>query len=63
MSTKKRGVERRSKKAIREGKAEADYAGYALRHFHILPNVFVNLPLAERMFIEGVIEMELQERR
>ena len=46
-----------------EGKAEADYAGYALRHFHILPSVFVNLSLAERMFIESVIEMELEERR
>lgn len=57
---KKTGGKDNAKKAIREGIAEADYAAYALRYFGIVPSVFLQMNWGERLFLESVIELEVE---
>lgn len=51
----------RSKKLIKEGDAEANYAYYALLKLHILPSVFLEMDEQEKAFVIGAIQLKIEQ--
>ena len=50
----------RSKKLIKEGDGEANYAYYALLKLHILPSVFLEMEEEEKAFVIAAIDLKIE---
>lgn len=63
MGCRYRREKRRSKKLIRGNSAEFNYAHYCLHKLKILPSVFANMDINEKIFIMASIDLKVEAEK